>query len=150
MYSCRFSRIHCKKRKIDIVFEGINVTSDMWLNSFKCTKEAKLCVIHWKTLHGIYPCNITLKRFRLRENVLCDTCNVDDTIQHHFIKCQSIRNIWNNFNNISDMNILGIEKCNNYKDILLAKRAIEMYNYKKSGNVYTYFELEKQMGMSDL
>ena len=140
-----FRHFIVKKRSLDVMFENVEITNDVWLRGFKCTKQTKLLVIHWKTLHNIYQCNVNLYRFRLKENKLCNNCNVDDTIRHHFVHCQKIKHVWNNFNNLNQNQILGIEACQNYKEVLIARRAIEICHSKDINNVNAIFETEKQI-----
>ena len=35
---------------------------------------------------------------KIKDSPNCDTCNVDDTLQHFFLECQIVQNFWLSFN----------------------------------------------------
>jgi hypothetical protein len=65
-----------------------------WLMPRLATKEERLRLLQWKILHNIYPTNILLLKMGIRDNDLCDSCGVRDTIEHFFWKCTKLSRLW--------------------------------------------------------
>ena len=134
-----FRHFIVRKKMEKVKYSDLEVTNAMWMEAYKCTLNTKLWNIHWKTLHNIFPCNSTLKRFRIKELNICETCNVKDDNLHYFVKCRNVKKIWDNFHGITDEQILGLSKCKDYCKVLTARRTIQMFNINKIGNINTLF-----------
>ncbi|MCP3931562.1 MAG: hypothetical protein GY705_20955 [Bacteroidetes bacterium] len=63
------------------------------------TRESRLRLLHFKILHNIYPTNILLKRMKIKENELCETCKERDYIEHFFVHCRKLRGFWSGVQN---------------------------------------------------
>ena len=57
-------------------------------------KETKLKEYNFKLLHGILPCNVNLKKWRIKDSDICDICHDRQTISHLLIECQYVQPIW--------------------------------------------------------
>ena len=71
----------------------------VWTNVL-CLKEPRLVTLNWKILFRIYPTRMYLYKIGKVENNLCERCNELDDIAHFFIKCKSIKEIWDKVNEI--------------------------------------------------
>ena len=71
-------------------------------------------------------------------------CNVEDDVFHHFISCKNIKDVWSHLQKSTNNQIIGLQKCLHYKDVLIARKAIQNFNFDKLGKVGTIFEFEKQ------
>ena len=102
-FYCRFSNQHIivppaqkfweKRFRISLNWKVI------WTLSVLCCGEARLQTLQWKILHNIYPKSILLHKMGVRENSLCNMCNMGlvDSIEHFFAICGSViesRSIW--------------------------------------------------------
>ena len=84
---------------------------DFWSETFqnirRTTKESKLQVFQHKLIHRIIPTKKFLFRAKLTESPNCTSCdNTEETIEHLFWDCPTIRNIWvqliNLFNSVEE------------------------------------------------
>ena len=64
----------------------------MTANKYKL--NARTHFFHYQVLHRAVMTNEKLNQFNLRQNDLCDTCNVIDTISHLLYHCQNATQIW--------------------------------------------------------
>ena len=137
------------------------------------TPETRLRLLHFKILHNIYPTNIMLQKMKIKESVLCETCNVTDYIEHFFVECKALKNFWAFVCNkilihieilikLSNQNILfgvtqtDLNKTNknqlrfvNYM-ILLGKMCISKFKYGKIKNLCFIFEHEFQLRLHQI
>ena len=102
-----------------------NTTSEDYLFKSKVfdERESKLKEYNFKLLHGILPCNVNLKKWRVKENDSCDVCNEIQTISHLLFECQYVKPIWAKVNNLFNIAIsfpmlLGINVDSQYNNIL--------------------------------
>ena len=69
-----------------------------WQFCYKAANNYKLHArtrfFHYQVLHRTVMTNKKLQQFNLRQNDLCDTCNVTDTISHLLYHCQNATQIW--------------------------------------------------------
>ena len=77
---------------------GFKIHPHTWKNLFNHQKETKLVEIQWKILHNIFPTNILLNRMGLKESEKCDFCQEKDFVEHAFIKCKRLHNLWEKVN----------------------------------------------------
>ena len=65
---------------------------------FKCTKISKLRVFQFKLLHRRLATNDFLKKIKLRDNDLCNFCQIEEeTLIHLFWNCTVTSSSWHNF-----------------------------------------------------
>ena len=86
------------KRKYNICFIK---EKEYWSLPSKCCQESRLRELQWKILHNIYPTNILLHKIGLANNNKCTFCNdTIDFIEHFFVHCKQISNIWTNVKDV--------------------------------------------------
>ncbi len=88
--------------------------SDIFTRKVVLEKEIKLKEFNFKMLHGILPCNVNLKRWKIKCNDLCDVCGQPQTIEHLLFNCTYVRPLWDKVESsycasVNYRNILGIE-----------------------------------------
>ena len=147
-------------RKYEIEFDRA-----LWLIPFKYSGETKLQILQWKILHNIYPTGIILAKMKVKENNLCETCQVPDFLEHFFVHCTRVQDFWTSLkliviNDINktinftpEMILFGInkpisnefnlteKKYLNYL-ILVGKMCISKYKYGPIKNLNLIFEQE--------
>jgi len=106
-----FIKPSCERKWV----EKANINEEHWEHihtlPYKITRETKLQSFQAKLIHRIFPCNRNLFLWSIRENDLCDLCDipVQDNIEHYFVFCQSAVKFWNSFkrwwNNVSGINM---------------------------------------------
>ena len=57
-------------------------------------KEKKLKEFNFKVLHGIMPCGVNLKKWKIRNTSSCDVCDKEQTIVHLLFECEYISGLW--------------------------------------------------------
>jgi len=67
---------------------------DAFRNQLCSNIETKLREFNFKVMHNILPCNSNLKKWRKRENDVCDICNCKQTIEHLLFECHRAVNLW--------------------------------------------------------
>ena len=55
--------------------------------NYKSTKDNKLREFGYKILHRILVTNRELKKFKIRNDELCDQCKKPDSLEHTFLQC---------------------------------------------------------------
>ncbi len=78
-------------------------------------KEIKLKEYNFKLLHGILPCNLNLRKWKIRTDDSCDLCGNTQSIEHLLYSCIYIQPLWGIINNIFGLSlsyrqILGLDK----------------------------------------
>ena len=74
---------------------NFDVTSKVWAMASMSTKETRLKLLQWKTLHNVYPTNILLCKMKVVTNKKCSYCNnVVDYIEHFFYECPVVLSFW--------------------------------------------------------
>ena len=63
-------------------FCSVNDVINVLTRNLLLQKEIKLKEFNFKLLHGILPCNMNLKRWRVKESEQCDVCNMPKKIEH--------------------------------------------------------------------
>ena len=133
-------------RLLHVEKHGRVLTAKDWLNARKVTKDTTLLELHWKILHSIYPCNKLLHKYGRKRSSLCDYCDEEDTLLHHFVECKPIENFWKTvYRHPSNRDtIFGFGNVKEYFVILIGKRAIHQWFYNEcNGNILTYYDNEK-------
>ena len=51
-------------------------------------REKKLKEFNFKVLHGILPCGVNLKKWKIRNTNICDVCDEEQTIAHLLFECE--------------------------------------------------------------
>lgn len=59
---------------------------------YRATRETKLQSFHYKIIHRIIPCNVYLKKIRIKE--WCRHCDESDTIVHFLYSCKNVQPFW--------------------------------------------------------
>jgi len=77
--------------------------------------EIKIREFNFKLLHGILPCNVNLKKWKIKASDICDVCNNPQTIEHLLFECSYVKPIWSLVGEICNVEItykklLGFEK----------------------------------------
>ena len=147
------------KRKLDT---DISMHYDIAIST---TSETRLRVLHFKILHNIYPTNIMLQKMKIKENNLCETCQVKDYIEHFFVDCNLLKGFWSFISNkiliemdtrinLTKNNIIfGVTKqdfnrvsssCLKFINyiLLIGKMCISKFKYGKIKNIYLVFDYE--------
>ncbi len=75
-------------------YPGLEISPRIWEVAFKCTKETRLRVLHFKIVHNIYPTKILLQKMGLADSSNCSYCNTRDYMEHFFYHCLTVRNLW--------------------------------------------------------
>ena len=134
-----------------------------WMTAIKASKECRLRVLQWKIIMKLYPTSIMLEKMKIRNSSLCQTCKVNDTLEHFFYECLSVTKVWNlvntmihflighkcnvnwesalfGFDYIKEVNKATINKINLI--VLLAKHSISKYKYGCKRDPVIIFEHE--------
>ena len=129
------------------------------------SSETRLRLLHFKILHNIYPTNIMLKKMKIKESHLCETCGTIDYTEHFFVECNKLNGFWSFICNkilidtgiritLTTNNILfGVSRkdvnkisstCLRYINyiILIGKMCISKFKYGKIKNLSMIFEHE--------
>ena len=64
---------------------------DIFTRKVSREKEIKLKEFNFKLLHGILPCNVNLKTWRIKDDNSCDLCNLPQTLEHLLYKCAYVQ-----------------------------------------------------------
>ena len=71
---------------------GLEMNKHIWPLLSLETKETRLLVLQWKTLHNIYPTNILLCKMKVRDGQMCSHCSdVIGYIECFFSDCMTIQ-----------------------------------------------------------
>ncbi len=89
-------------------------------------KEIKIKEFNFKLLHGILPCNVNLKKWKIKESCACDVCGEPQTIEHLLFDCIYVKPLWCLveevcIDNITFKKIIGVDKSfhhNNFVSII--------------------------------
>ena len=74
---------------------GIRYLNTVWIMAKTCSGgEPALIALQWKVLHHIYTTNDRLFKMTLRPDNLCKHCNIIDTVEHYFVECLSLNQLW--------------------------------------------------------
>lgn len=65
---------------------------------FVACRSTVLQSFQYRLLHRVITCNHWLFNAKIKDSPNCDTCNVDDTLQHFFLECQTVQNFWLSLN----------------------------------------------------
>ena len=63
----------------------------------KTTRESYLHSLQFQILHRYYPCNKMLGTWYDDHNKLCETCQIEDTLEHYFFFCETSKIFWSHF-----------------------------------------------------
>lgn len=66
----------------------------IFTNKIILEKEIKLKEFNYKLLHGILPCNINLRKWKIKESCACDVCGLPQTIEHLLYDCIYVKPLW--------------------------------------------------------
>lgn len=83
----------CQHTWENIFSTHINWTK-IWMMPYLATNDTKCREIQWKIIHRIYPTNTYLCRIRIRDRDLCEQCNLPDTLEHFFVTCTTVLDLW--------------------------------------------------------
>ena len=67
--------------------------------------EIKLKEFNFKFLHGILPCNVNLKKWKLKSNDVCDVCERSQTIEHLLFSCKYVQPLWKKVSQLLNINV---------------------------------------------
>jgi len=68
-------------------------------------REKKLKEFNFKLLHGILPCGINLKRWKIRNSSICDVCDQEQSIMHLLFECRYVHKLWEIVNRALGWNV---------------------------------------------
>ena len=57
-------------------------------------REKKLKEFDFKVLHGILPCGVNFKKWKITNSNICDVCDAEQTIAHLLFECEYISGLW--------------------------------------------------------
>ena len=76
-----------------------NMDKTIWTKEFlttrKLTKEVKLQIFHYKTIHRILACKEYLHKSKITASNKCDWCPQVQTLQHLLFECPQVQGLWN-------------------------------------------------------
>jgi len=124
--------------------------------------EIKIREFNFKLLHGILPCNVNLKRWKIKESSICDVCSNPQTIEHLLFECVYVKPLWTLVEGICNVTItyktvLGLDKCFKYNSLssiicfLIYKEWLISSLQKKTRNTavrLSFFKSELQLRLS--
>ncbi len=65
-----------------------------WSNTYKCCIFNKVKEVHFKILHKVYPCKVSLSKFMDIDNT-CIFCNAyEEDLSHLFYNCDLSLSFW--------------------------------------------------------
>ena len=74
-----------------------------WPNIFtlasKITGEPYLQSLQYKVINRILNCNDKLYKWKIVQTPLCNSCKVNDTIEHHLFSCRDSKKLWDGIEN---------------------------------------------------
>ena len=73
------------------------IWNKIFLLPFKSCQEPYLQSFQYRIIHRIFPSNYWLNILKIKENPTCEFCDEDDTIEHYFVYCHTVRGFWNSF-----------------------------------------------------
>ena len=71
---------------------------EIFLNPYKVARETDLQSLQFQILHRFYPCNYILNKWYRDQPSFCETCNVQDDLDHYFFTCRITDTFWQHFN----------------------------------------------------
>ena len=78
------------------------VHDNEWSNIFClpfCTyRSTKLQSFQYRLLHRVITCNHWLFKAKIKDSPNCEKCNIDDSIEHFFLKCTDVQPFWTSLN----------------------------------------------------
>ncbi len=101
--------------KHNLIETGLNKA---FLNVKKVTSVKSLQNVQYKILHNIYPTKLHLFKWKIKENDLCSSCNVTETLKHAIFECDIARVTMSNFEKVIS-NLLKTNLSLSYTDILI-------------------------------
>ena len=69
-------------------------------------REKKLKEFNFKVLHGILPCGVSLKKWKIRNTNICDICDEEQTIAHLLFECEYLSGLWERVSQAIDYDIV--------------------------------------------
>ena len=134
----------------------------IYTNAFETCRSTKLQSFQYRVLNRTIACNHWLYNIKIKSNPNCDTCKIDDDLQHFFIECDRVKPFWTSFRKwykrisknsldishtdiiLGKQNITPNDKCLNYL-LIQAKKFINdnKLNEAQIISFYTYLHLIK-------
>ena len=68
-----------------------------WKLIYETTKEVKIRIFQFKVLHRILATNLFLMNNKIRDNPLCQNCNLEESVEHLFWECKECKTFWDAF-----------------------------------------------------
>ena len=65
----------------------------------KITGEPYLQSLQYQIINRILNCNDKLYKWKIVQTPLCDSCKVNDTIEHYLFSCRDSRRLWDGIEN---------------------------------------------------
>jgi len=124
--------------------------------------EIKIKEFNFKMLHGILPCNVNLKKWKIRDSNVCDVCSITQTIEHLLFDCLYVKPIWSLVEDLCKVSItyklvLGLDNGFVYNNLvslicfLIYKEwlMLSLQNKKRNKNVtFDLFKYELQLRLN--
>lgn len=132
----------------------------IWSLPFLLKLDVKCCELHWKIAQSIYPTRVFLEKIKLVENNRCRYCNQIEFIDHFFVHCIAVKDLWLHVQALFNANqgvylhlsvkdiLLGYEHQDREKYslldklILIAKMCISKFKYGEHPNLQIVFDTE--------
>jgi len=66
----------------------------IYLLPFNVTKETKLSMFQYKIIHNILPYGNRLYMMKILNSLLCNYCNLLETLPHMLVECNTVHDFW--------------------------------------------------------
>ena len=60
-----------------------------------CCRETAIQSMQYKIINNYFPCGNMLHKWKINYTDICSYCNEEDTIEHYFIECRVVKQLWN-------------------------------------------------------
>ncbi len=70
---------------------------EIFLTPYKLNRDTKIQSLQFRIIHRFFPCNYTLNTWYHDQSSECSYCGNEDTLEHYFVNCPHLKNLWNSF-----------------------------------------------------
>ena len=77
--------------RLGIEYDNLNA---IYLLPFNVTKETKLSMFQYKIIHNILPYGNMLYMMKILNSLLCNYCNLLETLPHMLVECNTVHDFW--------------------------------------------------------
>ena len=87
----------CKPKWNEIFPEHNLYWKSIYTNAFHACRSTKLQSFQYRVLNRTIACNHWLFNLKIKDSPNCNTCKIDDDMQHFFIECDTVKPFWTSF-----------------------------------------------------